>query len=74
MTRWPWSEGYRAWQKVDYSKIQPKIIVAHDARLAAIYPIDIYQDHMKNNRVHATPWQKEENPDLRMLVLLERIR
>ena len=74
VTRWQWSEGYKAWQKVDYSKIQPKIIVVHDARLAAVYPIDIYKDHMKGDRVHAKPWEKEENPDLRMVLLLDRVK
>ena len=74
VTRWQWSEGYKAWEKVDYSKIQPKIIIEHDARLATVYPIDIYKDHMKQDRVHATPWEKEEDPDVRMLVLLERVK
>ena len=74
VTRWQWSEGYKAWEKVDYSKIQPKIIVVHDERLAVVYPIDIYMDHMKYDRVHATPWEKENEPDLRTLVLLERVK
>jgi hypothetical protein len=74
VTRWQWSQGYKAWEKVDYSKIQPKVIVAHDERLAAVYPVDIYKDHMKGDRLRAAPWPKEEKPDVRMLLLLERVR
>ena len=40
--RWPGGEGL-------------VLIVVHDAGLATVYPIDIYKDHMKYDRVHATP-------------------
>ncbi|MGF1632638.1 MAG: hypothetical protein ACFCVE_02210 [Phycisphaerae bacterium] len=73
-TRWDWSEGNQGFGKVDYSKIQATAMVKHDDVHAASYPIDIYKNHMAEDRVHATPWEIEEDPLPNQLVLLEKQR
>lgn len=81
VTRWEWTLNTGAagditggaWRKVDYDTIQPKVIVAFDQRLAVICPVDVHKDHMQNDRLSFHPWELAPEPDVRSLVLLERV-
>jgi len=81
VTRWEWSLNTSAtgditggtWRKVDYDTIQPKVIVAFDQRVAVIYPVDVRKDHTQNGRVSFHPWDLAPEPDVRSLLLLERV-
>lgn len=81
VTRWEWQLHSGAtgditsgsWRKVDYDVIQPKVIIAFDERLAVVYPVDVYKDHMQGGQIAIKPWDMAAEPDVRSMVLLERV-
>lgn len=80
--RWEWSLNTSAtgditggtWRKVDYDVIQPKVVIAFDRRLAVVYPVDVYKDHMNNDLIAVKPWELQAEPNVQNLVLLERVK
>lgn len=50
-TRWVWGTG--EWYKVDKSKLQAQLLVAHDEKLAVIRPINLVMDHLSNDTLSA---------------------
>lgn len=73
-TRWDWQGSSKSFNKVDYSSIQPKIIVQFDAALALVVPVDITKDHLQGDFIRVSPWARETNPDPRSLLPLDRVR
>ena len=52
-TMWRYSND--TWYKVDHSKLQVRLIVRHDDKLAAIRAIDLWKDHLSNDKLEAAP-------------------
>lgn len=73
-TRWDWHASSKSFNKVDYSSIQPKIIVQFDDTLALVVPVDITKDHLQGDLIRVSPWEREANPDPRNLLPIDRVR
>jgi len=73
-TRWDWSKGYQAFEKVDYDHIQPKLFYKLNDQQAVQVPVEIYKDYMKNERIVVKPWDKEAEPSVTFIYLLENLK
>ena len=65
----------RAWHPIDRSKLQAQLLVKQDGKLAVIRPINLWTDHLNNDKVTASPMDdaKETLPPQRYL-LIEKIK
>lgn len=73
-TRWDWSKGNKAFEKVDYEHIQPKLFYKFDEKHAVEIPVNVYKDYMKDGRLAINPWEKEAEPPVTRLYLLENLK
>lgn len=73
-TRWDWSKGNQAFSKVDYDYIQPKLFYKLDDTRAVQVPVEIYKDYMKDQRLVIKPWEKEAEPSVTSIYLLQNLR
>lgn len=73
-TRWEWSEGNRAWEKVDRSQLQASVIVRLDDTKALRCVVNLVKNLMENDRVRAYPWEKPEKPSPQFILLLENVK
>ncbi len=72
-TQWRWSSG--AFYKIDSSHVQVQLLVKYDDKLAVVRPINIYKNHMKNDSLSASPFQKfSEKLQPRSFLMLDKIR
>lgn len=70
-----WRQQSDSWYKIDRSKLQAQLIVAHDAKLAAIRPIDLWMDHLNGDRITASPIQtSKEDVRPQDLLPLEKVK
>jgi len=49
-----WEASNTAWYKIDRSKIQAQLIIKHDDRLAVMRPVNLWIDHVNNDKRTAT--------------------
>jgi hypothetical protein len=50
---WRYQAG--SWYKIDRSRLQAQLIVAHDDRLAAIRAVDLWKNHISGDEITAAP-------------------
>ena len=70
-TRWDWSEAKKAFYKVDYDQIQPKVFCKLNDTQAVEVPVEIYKDYMKEGRLAVKPWDLEKEPSVTGIYLLD---
>ncbi len=73
-TRWDWSEGYKAFYKVDYDHIQPSLWYKKDDSYAVAVPVEIYKDYMKEGRIVIKPWDREADPSVIWIYKIENVK
>jgi hypothetical protein len=72
-TLWRWQNT--TWYKIDRSKLQAQVIVKVDDRIAAIRPINLWKDHLKNDQINALPlFGKDEALPPSSYMLVEKVR
>lgn len=66
-----WRLQNTTWYKIDRSKLQVQLLVAHDGRLAVIRPVNVWIDHISNDKRTATNLDdiKDELPPDRFVLL-----
>lgn len=73
-TRWDWSEGYKAFYKVDFDHIQPSLWYKKDDSYAVAVPVEIYKDYMKEGRIVIKPWDREADPSVIWIYKIENVK
>lgn len=73
-TRWEWSSGNRAWEKVDRSRLQANVIVRMDESKALLGVVNLVKNHMEADVVTAPPWDKPDKPSPQFILLLEQVK
>ena len=74
-TRWQWSRGNKAFEKIDRSKLQSQLLIkrASDPKLAEVHVVDLYKDHLSGDALSAVCRDKSDVP-VQNLVLLEKLK
>jgi hypothetical protein len=74
-TRWDWSSASKAFQKVDYSKLQGYVIVKYNDTQAAAHYVNLAKDHLANDSIKAYFLNDpKEVPDLSYRMLLKNVK
>lgn len=73
-TRWDWSRGNQAFEKVDYDHLQARLYYKHDEKHAIEVPVNIYKDYMKGERIVIKPWEKETDTPVTRMFLLDNLK
>jgi len=70
-----WRLQNRTWYKIDRSQLQAQVLVKHDDKLAVIRPVNLWIDHIDNDKPSAIPLYdiKDEIQPMN-LVLLSKVK
>jgi hypothetical protein len=70
-----WRYQNREWYLVDRSKVQAQVIVKRDAKIAEVHPVNIWKDHVNNDKVSAFPlFDAKEELSPQSLLLVEKVK
>ena len=68
INKWYWDSGTTTWYRVDRSKLQASVIIEAENENGQpelhFYPVDISRNHLNNDVISYSPWEKEELEDL----------
>jgi hypothetical protein len=74
-TRWEWSRGNKAFEKVDTSRVQGFVVVKHPGDLAAVHYVNLVKDHMAGDAVQAYfVGSVKGEPAVEDLVLMKNVK